>query len=318
MAVKPPRKVVSDAGEEPVSAPSFSEEVDKSRGDRAIDPAHDLADKVGAGKTSNDVEKPADEKFDFDAWDKTVPDEARNEYNRRAYDAYNSQLGEAYGDVLPFVAQIKDNPELRGLLKEASEDPELLKFMGSLSKKELRDFVRESAIPVYERTFTDAPGDPPARATRTDDDRVAKLEAKINERDTQDRNERYAAGREREFKALMNEAGDDLKWTSEKDPGYRLASHLIKIAEDRTERYAAAGRNQVVTYKEVYDEYKATQAGRGDPPPAAPATTTASATSGPQAPRSAAEGKQMALDRAKRAGGFRNLAVTASGSRRGR
>jgi hypothetical protein len=311
---------VSDSPNEQGKTPSFSAAVEESRA-RETDAR---AAAIPAVETPA-VETPPADDYDFDKSYGGLPERLRKDaeerYMRTAYESFNAALAQEYGDILPIIAEAKSDPAFR-------------KALSRLSEKDLRQFLFENALPVYEKSTSVAaqPGD-----IQTDpkvaelEKTVESLQQKISIGEAQTAYDRYATNRTREFEALRNEAGDELTWQTDKDAGYKLADHLIKIAEDRSERAARAtgidttqptwyaealSRNvRMPSYREVYDEWKEI-AGRSAPP-AAPAGSSAEppARSG-QAPRDASEGRERALKLLKQTGGLRGLATTASARNR--
>ena len=263
---------------------------------------------------------PASDDFDFDAEYNKIPERVRKEYEQRAfssaYDNFNRALGEKYSDILPLIV-------------EAENDPKLRKALGGLTKKEIREFLFDQALPIYERNNTPPPaageGAPPQDFR---DSRVDVLEEQFATERGQRAFDRYTAGRNSELVALQNEIGDTLRWQSQDDASYKFVNHLIKVSEDRFERAArtAGVDTSKVTwiadaidkgvkppsYREAYQELN--EIYNRQAPPTVPATARSGPPERPQAPRTATEGKARAMAELQRAGGFSKLA--ARGNRR--
>ncbi len=110
--------------------------------------------------------------------------------------------------------------------------------------------------------------------------RVEQLEKTIADGEMASRQQKYNTDRQQEFVALANEFPDALRYkkTDKSDPTYRLAEHIVQIAEDRTK---ATGK--IVPYADVYKEY--VEMSGKEPPHAAPATSPSGGPARPQAPR---------------------------------
>jgi hypothetical protein len=262
---------------------------------------------------------PASDAFDFETEYAKLDPKLRTEFEtrvgQRAWDSYNHALEQEYGDLLPLVVEAKQNPEFR-------------KKLTRLTDKELRDFLLDSGIEVYERTHAALSDDVPAGVTEDPrikqlTDRTAALEGEIlNERATRVA-EAYAKTREQEARALMAEVGDDLKFEKPDDPGYKRMNHVVTIAEQRSEiaarkagidtskptwlADAVAKSVKMPTYREVYDEL-AEILGRSAPPAAPSTSRSGPPPAQPQAPRTAAEGRERALALLKQRGGFAAIA----------
>jgi hypothetical protein len=186
-----------------------------------------------------------------------------------------------------------------------------------LSEKELRQFVLNDGVDVYDRTRA---AERPADTERSP--REIELEANVarlqGERDAAEMAKKTAAyeqARTTEMQALWNEYPDlRFQKADPTDAAYRKTLHIAEIAEARTKDNYERGIAKVVSYKEVATELNEIM-GRATPPGAPATSRDQIPQTKPQAPTSAVESKQRMKDTIERAGGFRNLA--AASSRRG-
>ena len=314
--------------------PSFSQVADESRDARASELA-ELAGVKPGGKDSSvpkgDVSAaaaagaPADA-FDFDAEYGKLPEPLRNGIVERFTAQYNDALGREYGDILPLVAEVRTNPNLRATLAAAAQDPELRDYLADpdarkqikqLSKKELREFLFGEATATYEKYAAPAAAAPGGETIDPRDARIAQLEERFTtEQDTREQNT-YISSRQNEMRALTS-AFPDLA------QNVKQLEHVVNHAESQFERAALRSGIDVSkvgwvakamragvkppSYREAH-EYYAEMLGRSTPP-AAPATSPATPPAPPQAPRDGAEGKNRALQLLKTSGGLKGLATT--------
>ncbi len=270
---------------------------------------------------STEEKPPADEAWDFDkAWgatDERLRKAAEERIYTDAYGRYNKAIEAEYGDLLP-------------ILVAAKEDPALRKRLAKLTDKQVRDFLFDQALDVYDKTHIEEPAEGPKPDANAE--RLTALESKLDNDARERKYDKYVEGLATEFGALRNEFADDLNFSSDKDPQYKRANHLFKVWDTRFAASAArAGVNinraphlwvtealdkgiKAPTYRELYDELHEVE-GRSRPP-AAPVGDDA----GPpkiQAPRTAAEGRERALQLVKRAGGINGLQASFNARKRG-
>lgn len=256
-----------------------------------------MADELeGGGQTPPGSPEP----FNYDKWMESVPEEAKQKFAEQLWNGYNQQLSELYGDVLPTIADAKDDQELREFLAEVGKD------------KELRRFVTGPARQAYKTTLQGAgAGDTPAAPVEPELRReLDALKGEV-EKDRSARTlEQYQTKRQQEFAALANEFPEfRFQKADASDPAYRRAEVLINYAEKNS------SLDKPYAYRQALEELRVLE--NKEPPPAAPATTHATEPrQSPQAPRNPVEGRDRALQTLKRSGGIAGLAKTIKGNSR--
>ena len=255
-------------------------------------PDTETSPKTETAPKTEEVSKP----FDLDEWLGTIPDEAKNGINERASTNFQNFINQKYGDIMPLIEEIEN-------------DPTLIKQLSKLTNKELRDFVFNDAYGIFEGT--PAPVKETPQIPKEFEDKVTALETKIERQERETQEKAYVASRQQELTAMLTEY-PELRFQKQdkSDPAYRLGDYLINLAEERTARNFAKGINKTVSYREVYEEYRSLQ--NNTPPQSIPNTTP----SGPpktQAPTNIVESKQRFLEEVKKAGGFGKYSQTVTG-----
>lgn len=228
---------------------------------------------------------PSSEERDFQKFYDAMPQWARDEYNQRVWNFTNAQLNEQFGDVLPAFLEIANDPEAR-------------KTFARMKDKDLRTFLFQNGVEVFDRTHT-APG---GERTATDGGETFSrkdVEQMFKERDdkaTQAQTEQqYIQNRVADKDALLREH-PDFAWKDQSDPNYRYVANLIETAHA-----LSVSRGRFVSCKEVLDEQRRGEA----PPPAAPSVSRSEVgVERPQAPTTPTEGTANMVKKLAKMGGI--------------
>lgn len=278
----------------------MSEEDTQKQLDRldGIEPSEEVLDVVASPVEETPVETPAS-KLSFEEWLGSVDDDYKNELQNRIQHATSEWIHNEYGELTPIIDEIQANPELK-------------KALSKLTNKELREFLLNDAVAIWEST-NPAPAKQEFAIPKEIEDRLSAAENELSSRKRQEQEAAYFNHRQREVEAMKNEYPElRFEKLDNSDAAFKKFSYIVDRAEERTTTNMARGINKTVSYKEVYDELRAIEVAR-------PSTTKIENTSQPadprnmQAPRNAVESQQQKLERIKKAGGFKAIAARESG-----
>lgn len=157
---KVPGKPAADAAA-PVEReiPSFTKVADDARNART-DELQTLAGHKPAAeaKPAADAKPSGEAPYDGRAeWEK-LPENLRTWAVEAAYGSYNNALAEQYGDVIPLLQEMRENPNLRAALALAATDKDLRDLLADesfrkdfkkLTKTEAREFLFGPAYDTY-------------------------------------------------------------------------------------------------------------------------------------------------------------------------
>lgn len=249
-----------------------------------------------------------------------LPEQFRAEYAQRVVNWRDQQLAESWG------------PEVVEVLKEVKSDPKLSKIFKSLTAKEKREWLADTALEIYDDPRYAAPAASDGGAERVDP-KLAALENEVNSlkkaRDddaTRARIAAYQAERAQEYQAFIADAKfSGLRYdpakvrfdangqvvaapgVDNKDRDVKNAKRIFAIIARAEEQSVKAQRK--VSYADVgiemMDMWDA-QAANPAPTPI-PNTTTQTQPSKPQAPRSKVEVRQRMAEQVSKFGTLSNL-----------
>jgi hypothetical protein len=305
------------------AAVSFKEIVDKQRApdaapvdDAALETARkeDVTPPARASKPAEGETEGSAWDGDLDKWISTQPKEAIDAFGKRTTDNVNAWLDKEYGDLMPLLVEAgKDGDfrkELRELVKDGKVDREVADFVlgaGIEVARQPRD--KDGRFVPTEREAVPA-GDPELRKE------VTELRTWRDEREKKEHQASYEADLGRQYQALANQFPEvRFKESKLEDPGFALASHLIEVADLKNRAFMAAGSNQRVTLRQVYDEWARTSVKRDEEigqMRVAPSVTQPGAAASVQPPRDKVESAQRMRDTLKKHGGFANFARAAA------
>lgn len=156
-----------------------------------------------------------------ETWEK-LPEQFRAEYAQNVIAYRDNQIAQEFG------------PEVVAVLKEVKSDPKLAKIFKSLTAKEKRDWLADTALEIYEDPRFAAPA---ADGESVPDPKVAELESKIEglekaRKDDEQRawSQNYGKERQDEYQAFL-----------EKFPTLRYDAGKVRFSADGTEILPAVG-----------------------------------------------------------------------------
>lgn len=240
----------------------------------------------------------APSKLSFDEWINTVDDDYKTELQSRVVNATNEFIHSKYGELTPILDEIENSPEL-------------MKALSKLSDKDLRDFLLNDGIQVYESSLKSTSEITPVNKEL--ENKLAAIESKLSAKEKQEQDAAYFNYRRNEVQAMQNEYPElRFEKADKADPGYRKFEYLVDQAETRTQLNYARGVNKSVSYKEVYDELRQFENNR--PTPTKIENTSSTNPKDQQAPQTITDSKKKLFDKVKRAGSFAKYAEMLSGN----
>lgn len=280
----PKPKASTDGGSPEKEAPqkSFQEIAAESQA-ASTKRIEDLARVVATAPKADpsQAEKPAAEaeaetKDDYETWFNAQPAERREEFARNVANGYANSLAELYG------------PEVSSVLAEVRSSPELKKKFERLSKTEVRDWLFNTALDIYEdpKYAGEPEAERPDSRYTALEEKYNALESKLTAAEETKLVESYTAERQTEYQALVN-TYPELRF---EDPNSKVGKRVTAVIEDAEEKSRKAGRK--IAYADVYVGLKDMwDAQEENPPPRPVPATSASAKDvpRPQAPRTKVE-----------------------------
>lgn len=298
MAAKPKAAAAGEPVEEAAPLPSFGELVEQTK-ERDATRLAEMARVVDSAPTAAPIveEKPATETVaaktpddEYMEWFNAQPEDRRAKFAENVVRWHGSQLAEKYG------------PEISGILEEIAGDDKLKKQFASLTDKQRRSFLFDTAASIYEDPRY--AGEPAADAPDPRDAKIADLEKKFEDDRTARARTEYLAGRNNEYTALFN-TFPELRFDANTPKKKDFVAAVIEWAEDKTQK---AGH--IVTYAEAYQELKKLSEWQADNP-AARSVPAVSAAGIPktQAPKTAFEARTNISNALAKSGGLSRLAA---------
>ena len=260
------------------------------------------------------AEKPVEraESFDYEKWYEAQPQEAREAVARNVVTNFTARLKETLGD------------DAFAVLEQAAQDEAYRNKLGRLNKKELREYVFDTAYSIYDDPRYTTAGSAQEQAGVADP-RVDELSKKVSAFEQRERAQTTEGRRNDYFRAWQNDVGallhefPQLNYdaSAPESSGYKRVAEIVDRAHYLSEKQYGLDEFGIprgrVSLRDVYDRSRALDDTRPSPPPKIPNTSPSGDAPSRQAPRTDVESRNRMRETIEKHGSLKNLANALKG-----